>query len=51
MTTLIGGTSLATTAPAPMTEPRPMVTPGVTVAAAPIHTSYSMTMGACVRKS
>ncbi len=51
VTTLSGGTSLATTAPAPTTDPRPMVTPGATVTAAPIHTSSSMTIGACVMKS
>ena len=48
VTTVSGGTSLATTAPAPITESCPMRTPGSTVAAAPIQTSASMTIGATV---
>ena len=45
-TTMSGGTSFVTTAPAATMAPSPMVTPGVTVALAPIHTFFPMTMGA-----
>ena len=45
-TTMLGGTSFVTTAPAASMTPSPMVTPGVTVALAPIHTLFPMTMGA-----
>jgi len=48
VTTVIGATSEPTTVPAPTTEPRPIVTPGAIVAAAPIHTSSSITIGECV---
>jgi len=51
VTTVIGGTSLAITAPAPTTEPRPIVTPGQIVAAAPIQTSSPITIGAWVMPS
>lgn len=42
---LYGATSLVTTAPAAMTDPVPMVTPGKIVARAPSHTLSSMTTG------
>src|ERR1022692_3366991 len=45
-TTAPGGTSLETTAPAPMMLPEPTVTPGRMIARAPIHTSSAMITGA-----
>lgn len=36
--TTIGGTSWLTTDPAPITEPWPIRTPGITVTFEPIHT-------------
>ncbi|GKY88522.1 hypothetical protein STA1M1_23910 [Sinisalibacter aestuarii] len=39
-TTLQAGTSLATTAPAPITAPLPMVTPGITLTSCPSQTSW-----------
>lgn len=47
-TSVAGGTSRVTTAPAATTESAPMVTPGMMVAAAPIHTFVSATIGADV---
>ena len=43
-TTVLAGTNLVTTAPAPMTQPRPGVTPSRTFTPAPIHTSSSIVM-------
>lgn len=40
-----GGTALATTAPAAITDPSPTVTPGRIVAPPPIHTSLPMVTG------
>ena len=45
-TTMLGGTSFVTTAPAATIAPSPMVTPGVMVALAPIHTFFPMKIGA-----
>jgi hypothetical protein len=42
---LFGGTSLVTTAPAPITVFSPMVTPPRIVAAAAIQTFFAMTIG------
>ena len=47
-TSVAGGTSRVTTAPAVTTESAPTVTPGVTVAAAPIQTFVSTVIGAAV---
>lgn len=44
-TTVRGGTSLVTTAPAATTAPSPIVTPPRIVACEPIHTRLPMTMG------
>ena len=44
-TSVRGLTSLVTTAPAAIIAPLPMVTPGVMVTFAPIHTSSPMRMG------
>ena len=51
LTTQLAGTFFAMTAPAAMTEPEPMRTPGATVAFAPIQTLDSITMGATVMPS
>src|SRR5664280_249570 len=47
-TRVAGGTSCVTTAPAATTESAPMVTPGKTVAAVPIHTFLSIVIGSTV---
>lgn len=39
-----GGIDLVTTEPAPIIDPRPIVTPGITVTLIPIQTSSSMTV-------
>ena len=51
LTTHLAGTSFAMTAPAAMTEPEPIRTPGVTVTLAPIQTFDSMTIGTTVTPS
>ncbi|KAK4138399.1 hypothetical protein BT67DRAFT_370290, partial [Trichocladium antarcticum] len=43
--TLHGGMSLVTTAPAPIAQPSPMVTPGKTTTWPPIQQSSPMVMG------
>ena len=47
-TRVAGGTSRVTTAPAATTESAPIVTPGRTVAEAPIHALASIVIGAAV---
>ncbi len=47
-TSVAGGTSWVTTAPAATTESAPMVTPGKIVAAVPIHTFVSIVIGSAV---
>ena len=44
-TKLLGGTSFVTTAPAAITEPSPIVTPGVTTTLPPIHILFPIVIG------
>lgn len=48
-TTVNGGTSLVTTAPAPTMDPSPTVTPGHMTHPAPIQTSLQILTGAGIR--
>lgn len=44
-TTVLGGTSFVTTAPADTIEFSPIVTPGITIAPTPIHAFFLITIG------
>ena len=40
-----GGSDFVTIAPAPITQPSPMITPGIIIALAPSQTSFPMVIG------